>query len=74
MQHPETKRWVGKLKALYARHDALVEEMEKRNYRHSSPLDESLAIGDATQTEFVHSIDEQYRLLNEKHCLCKNSS
>lgn len=68
--HPETKRWVGKLKALYLRHDALVEEMTIRGYNHHTPLDVKLAVGSAKQDEFLHSIDEQLKILQEKPCLC----
>ena len=44
-RHPETLRWVGKLAALFARHDALVEEMDRRGFTHRSPLDRRLAKG-----------------------------
>jgi hypothetical protein len=40
-RHPETVRWRGKLAALYRRHEALVEEMDQRDYRHASPLEPS---------------------------------
>ncbi len=70
MNHPETKRWVGKLKALYLRHDRLVEEMKLRGYNHHTPLDVKLAVGSATQDVFLHSIEEQKQLLSEKPCLC----
>ncbi|MDY6796935.1 MAG: pyrimidine dimer DNA glycosylase/endonuclease V [Actinomycetota bacterium] len=68
--HPETRRWRGKLKALYVRHQALVEEMERRGYRHDSPLDEELATGEGVQTEFVDSPEEQVRILRAKGCEC----
>ncbi|MFH1286396.1 MAG: pyrimidine dimer DNA glycosylase/endonuclease V [Candidatus Magasanikbacteria bacterium] len=42
-QHPETKRWIGKLKALYDRHEAMVVEMNIRKYNHNSPLDKKHA-------------------------------
>ena len=29
-RHPETLRWAGRLAALYARHEALVHEMQRR--------------------------------------------
>ena len=45
--HPETRRWEGRLAALHARHEALVGEMQKRGYRHASPLDRRLATGSA---------------------------
>lgn len=38
-KHPETIRWVGKLGALYFRHEQLVKEMKDRGYNHHSPLD-----------------------------------
>lgn len=43
--HPETRRWEGKLGALYWRHEALVREIKRRGYRHASPLDPELATG-----------------------------
>jgi hypothetical protein len=69
-QHPETKRWVGKLKALYARHQALVVEMERRGYMHNSPLDKSLAKGKSTQDLFINTISEQKKILKTKPCDC----
>ncbi len=69
-QHPETKRWVGKLKALYARHEALVTEMERRGYTHSSPLDKKLAKGKSTQDIFINTISEQKKILKTKPCDC----
>lgn len=68
--HPETKRWEGKLKALYMRHEQLVLEMEKRGYNHGSPLDEKEATGELEQRDFVNTIDEQYELLRLKDCPC----
>jgi hypothetical protein len=68
--HPETLRWRGKLKALYLRHERLVQEMQGRGYRHRSPLDPALATGAAEQTEYVDPPEEQIRLLREKGCGC----
>src|SRR5690242_19580 len=59
IHHPETKRWVGKLAALYKRHEEQVKEMERRNYHHHSPLDKRLATGKSIQDEFVNTLDEQ---------------
>lgn len=70
-RHPETLRWEGKLAALYLRHEALVREMEERGYRHASPLDPALATGSEVQTDHVHTIDEQQRILREKGCACR---
>lgn len=68
--HPETKRWVGKLKALYIRHEALVQEMKRRGYRHSSPLNKRLATGAAQQRVFIDSLAVQKKLLAAKPCPC----
>jgi hypothetical protein len=69
-RHPETRRWEGKLAALYRRHEALVAEMTRRGYRHGSPLESALATGEAVQTVFVDPIERQYALLCEKGCCC----
>lgn len=70
-KHPETKRWVGKLNALYNRHQDLIKEMQSRGYKHMSDLDKSLASGDNKQTVFVNTIEEQIAILKNKHCFCK---
>jgi hypothetical protein len=36
IHHPETKRWKGKLKVLYLRHEQQIKEMEKRGFNHNS--------------------------------------
>lgn len=69
--HPETMRWRGKLKALYLRHEALVEEMTRRGYKHHTPLDPALATGKAVQDEFVDSYDKQVQILKERGCECR---
>jgi Pyrimidine dimer DNA glycosylase len=68
--HPETRRWEGRLKALFARHEALVAEMTRRGYRHNSPLDPTRATGKAVQDRFVDPIGRQYDLLRRKGCDC----
>ncbi len=70
-KHPETMRWRGKLKALYLRHQALVQEMEKRGYAHGSPLSKELAIGSSRQTSEVNSYEEQMSILKNKACQCQ---
>ena len=70
-KHPETKRWKGKLKALYIRHEELVTEMKKRGYNHNSSLEASLAVGKEYQSEYVDSIDSQIQILKNKMCECK---
>jgi hypothetical protein len=69
-RHPETLRWIGKLPALFQRHEALVEEMTRRGYRHGSPLDPALAIGSAVQDVYVDSPERQRELLRAKPCPC----
>ncbi len=69
-RHPETRRWVGKLTALYARHEALVREMERRGYAHRSPLDRRLATGEAVQKSYLDSPEQQRRILQLKPCPC----
>ena len=68
--HPETKRWVGKNKALYLRHEKLVGEMERRKYKHNSPLSKKLARGLSKQNQFVNTKREQKEILKNKKCLC----
>lgn len=69
-QHPETLRWVGKTKALYARHEALVKEMERRGYKHLSPLDKRHARGAIKQIEFIDQPARQKEILRDKPCEC----
>jgi hypothetical protein len=69
-RHPETIRWRGKLAALYLRHEALVAEMGWRGYHHGSPLDASLATGEAVQHDYVDTPAQQRLLLGRKGCAC----
>ena len=69
--HPETNRWRGKLKALYARHESLVEEMERRGYCHKTPLDKNLAKGRGEQDEFVDFPERQAEMIRKKNCGCR---
>ena len=68
--HPETRRWHGRLAALYARHEAQVAEMSRRGFRHASPLDSRLATGDAQQTEAIDSMEAQRERLASRACNC----
>ena len=72
--HPETKRWRGRLRALYHRHTGLVEEMTHRGYRHRTPLDKRLATGRARQERRVNTLQEQVQNLKAKGCDCKLGS
>lgn len=69
-QHPETKRWVGKTKALFKRHEYVVKEMQNRGYKHQSPLDIALARGSDTQDNYLNTLAEQKELLIQKNCEC----
>jgi hypothetical protein len=68
--HPETRRWRGKLAALYIRHESLVREMARRGYRHNSPLNSDLAVGDDRQDFLLDSIEEQLAILESRNCGC----
>jgi hypothetical protein len=68
--HPETKRWKGKLKALFMVHEKIVQEMLARGYNHKSPLDKTLAKGSKVQTVFVDPVERQIEILREKGCSC----
>jgi hypothetical protein len=70
-RHPETMRWRGRLRALFARHERLVEEMARRGYAHRSPLDRRRARGSARQDAFVDPPRRQVRLLRAKGCPCR---
>jgi hypothetical protein len=69
-KHPETLRWVGKEKALYERHNALVREFEKRGYRHRTTLEKNLARGKGRQGVFINTVSEQKIILRNKPCNC----
>jgi hypothetical protein len=69
--HPETVRWKGKLKAMYLRHEDLVNEMISRGYSHKSPLDKRKATGKSIQNVFVDPPLKQILILKEKGCDCK---
>lgn len=69
--HPEILRWRGRLRALYLRHEALVAEMKMRGYKHHTPLDAGLAVGEGVQSGYVASYEEQVRILREKGCGCR---
>ncbi len=69
--HPEILRWKGRLKALYLRHEELVTEMAARGYKHHTPMDAELATGEAVQTEFVATYEEQVRILRSRGCECR---
>ncbi len=69
-RHPETLRWIGKERALFKRHEILVQEFIRRGYKHFSPLDKQLARGKSQQTVFINTLDEQKKILKKKLCKC----
>jgi Pyrimidine dimer DNA glycosylase len=69
-RHPETRRWRGRLAALYLRHEAQVAEMSRRGFRHASPLDPGLATGAAEQAELIDSLVAQRERLASRECGC----
>ncbi|MEI6479884.1 MAG: pyrimidine dimer DNA glycosylase/endonuclease V [bacterium] len=69
-RHPETLRWVGKQKALYNRHEALVKEFSRREYQHHTPLNKIFATGSGSQSVFINTIAEQKVILKQKPCEC----
>ncbi|MFA5051831.1 MAG: pyrimidine dimer DNA glycosylase/endonuclease V [Patescibacteria group bacterium] len=69
-RHPETLRWHGKLAALYYRHERLVREFTRRGYRHYTPLNKKLAIGNRYQLEYIDDPSKQLKILKAKPCGC----
>ncbi|MEI7810681.1 MAG: pyrimidine dimer DNA glycosylase/endonuclease V [bacterium] len=77
-RHSETLRWVGKTRALYERHEALVKEFKRRGYNHYTPLEKGLskvAFAKAMATKggqkvFINTIKEQKEILKNKPCDC----
>ncbi len=69
-RHPETLRWLGREKALYLRHEALVKELIRRKYKHRTPLDKRLARGLSTQEILLNTLKEQKIILKNKPCEC----
>ena len=72
--HPETRRWEGKLRALYRRHERLVREMAARGYHHRSPLDRRRATGAEVQRAYVDPPARQRLILAGKPCPCPRRS
>lgn len=70
-RHPETLRWKGKLKALFKRHELLINEMKRRGYSHKTCLNPRLARGSSKQCIYIDSIKKQVKILKNKKCGCK---
>jgi hypothetical protein len=69
-RHPETLRWIGKLKALYLRHELLADEFARRGYVHKSSLNKKLAVGSPKQNVNLDSKRKQREVLKKKPCEC----
>lgn len=69
-QHPETIRWQGKQAALARRHESLVAEMERRGYRHGSPLSPPPVDSCDVQDAFIDDLEGQRDILMFKGCAC----
>lgn len=69
--HPETQRWVGKERALERRHERLAAEIANRGYRHGSDLSPPPASSSDAQDAFIHTLEEQRRILVGKACACR---
>ena len=52
-KHPETIRWIGKLKALYLRHNQQVNEMKSRGHNHQSLLNVKIAAGKSKRDVYL---------------------
>ena len=70
--YPEVLRWLGKLRALYMRHQRLVEELSRRGYRHRSELEKRFATGNPRQNRFVDTYRKQPQILRRKKCECRH--
>lgn len=73
-RHPEVLRWHGRLRALWERHEAQVEEMRRRGYSHKSPLrleDVPAHQMGSRQTTFLEPLDAQREKLRRKGCACR---
>jgi hypothetical protein len=69
--HPETVRWKGKLRALFRRHEMLVQEMHRRAYQHNSSLNKRLSKGHDRQDRYVTEPHKQISILRSKKCGCR---
>lgn len=69
--HPETKRWVGRLCHLAARHEEQVKEIGRRGWNHRSPLlDLPYFDYDEPSPHLINTLKEQRELLGNKACDC----
>ena len=69
-QHPETKRWVGRLCQLVIRHDLVVKEMNLRGFNHNSPLSNSINIHlpkPLVKPTYVDLPVQQFAILTNKY-------
>jgi hypothetical protein len=70
--HPEVRRWRGKLAALNLRHGDMVAEMQRRGYKHNSPLPcPNADLGEVWQDEYWQRKEKQIKLLRAKCIECR---
>lgn len=67
-RHPEVVRWIDHEAALAERHNALVEEMLARGYKHNSPLPGPVP---DSWDDVPDPYDEQEEWLSKKGCECE---
>lgn len=76
--HPETLRWIGHAPALAARHELQVAELQRRGYKHNSPLPQINGDALAGSSEVPPDWDDQELALAqkvwEKDCDCRCST
>ncbi len=75
-KHPETLRWKNYLEPLILRHENQVEEMERRGYKHSSPLkfdteERFISFPFWDNPPPITPLAEQLANLRAKGCECK---
>lgn len=64
--HPETLRFKNRIEELYFRHTEQVAEMQKRGYKHNSPLPESNTTYTYTSVEYERDHAELERRKTKK--------
>jgi hypothetical protein len=65
--HPETRRFEGRIEELYYRHAQQVEEMFKRGYKHTSQLPKSDKTYVCTKEEYLRDHLELVKRQLKKH-------
>lgn len=66
--HPEVMRWRGHIQGLIVKHNITVLDMLKRGMEHNSPIIQH-EVTLPTYPEPLQPVEEQVRILKEKHSL-----